>query len=110
MNNTKIKLCKLLIGLFTLSILISAVIYSDTQKDYIHAKANIAKEKISSIKSNIWNLNPKVATSELDEVTVKRNICIGVIVISIIGIIICSIFLYDEHKTVAYRKLHYKNQ
>ena len=53
------------------------------------------------MQSNIWNLNPDVSTSELDKIVLKRNICIGGMIISIIGIIICCIILHSEqNKTI----------
>lgn len=95
-DNTKQNICKFLIGLFVVVILICIVKYSDTNKDYISAKADVAQQKIDSLQSNIWNLNPSADTSELDKVLRIRYLCIGGIIISSIGTIICGIILYGS--------------
>lgn len=101
-GNTKQILCKFLIGLFAIAILTCGVVYLDTDDDYISAKADVAKQKIHSLQTNIWNLNPSADTTELDKVNQKRYICIGGIVVSVIGIAVCGIVLYgsknDYHK------------
>lgn len=95
-NNTKNNLCKFLIGLFCIIIIICLFVYIDSNEEYTIAKGDVALEKVNSLQSNIWNLNPNVNTSKLDKIIFKRNICVGSIIISVIGIIICSIILYDK--------------
>lgn len=95
-NNTKNKLCKFLIGLFCISAIICLLIYIGSNEEYTIAKGDVALEKVNLLQSNIWNLNPDVDTSGLDKIVLKRNICIGGMVISIIGVIICCIILYNE--------------
>ena len=95
-NNTKNNLCKFLIGLFCISAIICLLIYIGSNEEYTIAKGDVALEKVNSLQSNIWNLNPDVSTSELDKIVLKRNICIGGMVISIIGVIICCIILHSE--------------
>lgn len=95
-NNTKKNLCKFLIGLFCISAIICLLIYINSNEEYTIAKGDVALEKVNALQSNIWNLNPDVDTSELDKVVLKRNICIGGLIISIIGVIICCIILYGE--------------
>ena len=106
-NSTKQTLCKFLIGLFAIAILICGVIYSDTSDDYISAKADVVRQKIDSLQSNIWNLNPSADTTELDKVNQKRYICIGGIIVSVIGIAICGIVLYGSRND--YQKQYYKS-
>lgn len=106
-GSTKQTLCKFLIGLFAIAILVCGVIYSDTKDDYISAKADVARQKIDSLQSNIWNLNPSADTSELDKVNQKRYICIGGIIVSAIGIVICGIVLYGARND--YQKQYYKS-
>lgn len=101
-NNVKNNLCKFLIALFAILIFISFCVFSSTKRDYISAKADVAKREISAIQSNIWNLHPDVNTSELDKVVLKRNICIGTIVVSTIGIIVCCIVLFSKSKETVY--------
>ena len=105
-SSTKQTLCKFLIGLFAIAILTCGVVYADTSDDYISAKADVAKQKINSLQSNIWNLNPSADTTELDKVNQKRYICIGGIVVSVIGIAICGIVLYGSKND--YQKQYHK--
>ena len=85
-----------MIGLFCISAIICLLIYIGSNEEYTIAKGDVALEKVNSLQSNIWNLNPDVSTSELDKIVLKRNICIGGMVISIIGVIICCIILHSE--------------
>lgn len=103
-NGTKQNICKFLIGVFTIVIFICLVAYSDTESDYISAKADVARQKIDSLQSNIWNLNPSADTSELDKVMQKRYICIGGIVVSSMGIVICGIVLYGARNGCSKKK------
>lgn len=105
-DSTKQTLCKFFIGLFAIAILTCGVVYLDTKDDYISARADVAKQKIDSLQSNIWNLNPSADTSELDKVNQKRYICIGGIIVSVIGISVCGIILYNSRND--YQKKHYR--
>ena len=95
-SDTKNNLCKFLIGLFCIVAIICLFVYIGSNKEYIIAKGDVALKKVNALQSNIWNLNPDVDTSEFDKIVLKRNICMGVMVISIIGVIICCIILYSE--------------
>ena len=90
-NNTKNNLSKFLIGLFCTTFIVCLFIYIGSNKEYTIAKGDVALEKVNSLQSNIWNLNPDVNMSELNKIVLKRNICLGGVVISIIGVIICCI-------------------
>lgn len=46
-NATSQNICKFLIGLFVIVIRICIVSYSDTERDYISAKADVAEQKIN---------------------------------------------------------------
>ena len=108
-NNTKNNLCKFLIGLFCVTVIICLFTYIGSNKEYTIAKGDVALEKVNSLQSNIWNLNPDVDTSELDKIVLKRNVCIGGIVISIIGMIICCIILYGKQNTSVVTKSQNNN-
>lgn len=95
-NNTKNNLSKFLIGLFCITFIVCLFIYIGSNKEYTIAKGDVALEKANSLQSNIWNLNPDVNMSEFNKVVLKRNICIGGMIISIICVIICCIILYSE--------------
>lgn len=97
-NNVKNNICKFLIVLFIIMIFISLIVFSNTSRAYISEKANVAQKKINALQTNIWNLNPNVDTSKLDKIELKRIICIGTIVISVIGIIINCIVLFSKGK------------
>lgn len=101
-SNTKNHLCKFLIGLFAIGATICLLIHIGTNKEYTIAKGDVALERVNSLQSNIWNLNPDVNTSELDKIVLKRNICIGTIVVSVIGIIICCIILFGKSEKTIY--------
>lgn len=103
-NNTKNNLSKFLISLFCTTFIVCLFIYIGSNKEYTIAKGDVALEKVNSLQSNIWNLNPDVNMSELNKIVLKRNICLGGVVISIIGVIICCIILYGEQNTLIVTK------
>lgn len=98
-NNTKNNLSIFLIGLFCFTAIVCLFIYISSNKEYTIAKGDVALERVNSLQSNIWNLNPDVDMSELNKIVLKRNVCMGGIIISIIGVIICCIILYSDKNT-----------
>ena len=109
-NNTKNNLCKFLIGLFCISAIICLLIYIGSNEEYTIAKGDVALEKVNSLQSNIWNLNPDIDTSELDKIVLKRSSCIVGMIISVIGTIICCIILYGEQNKRIVTKYQIDNQ
>lgn len=108
-SNTKNYLCKFLIGVFTIATVVFLFIYIGSNREYTIAKGDVALEKVNALQSNIWNLNPDIDTTRLDKVVLKRNICIGGIITSIIGGIICCIILYGNKNTPIITKSQNKN-
>lgn len=101
----KNNLCKFFIFLFVVLILISFSIFADTKNEYYLAKNDVTiAEAEKTIQSIYGNFSADVDTSRLDKVILKRNICIGTIVVSIIGIIICCIILFSKSKETMYEK------
>ncbi len=71
-------------------------IFIGTNKDYTIAKGDVALEKVNALQSNIRNLDPDVDTSKLNDIELKRNICVAGIIASVIGVIICCIIMYSK--------------
>lgn len=109
-SNTKKILCKFLIGLFCTVAIICLLIYIWSNEEYIIAKGDVALEKVNSLQSNIWDLNPDIDTSELDKIVLKRSSCIVCMIISVIGTIICCIILYGEQNKRIVTKYQIDNQ
>lgn len=95
-SNTKNNLCKFLIGLFCIIAIICLSIFVCSNKEYTIARGDVALEKVNALQSNIWNLDPDIDTSKLNDIELKRNVCAGGIIASVIGVIICCIILYNQ--------------
>lgn len=101
-NSIKNNLCKFLIGLFSLTFIVCLYLFFASNSEYTIAKGDVASKKIDAMQSNIWNLEPDVDTSNLDQITLKRNIYIGGMITSTLGIIICCIILFSKSSSVKY--------
>lgn len=71
-NSTKQTLCKFLIGLFAIVILVCGVIYADTKDDYISARADVAKQKIDSLQSNMLCMTHLYSMSRFNQTIYKQ--------------------------------------
>lgn len=108
-KNSKNNICIFLIGLFIIVIIVCIGIYIGSNKEYTIAEGKVALEKIKAIQSNFGVRDPKVDTSELDKIISKRYICIGSIIISIIGAIICFIILCSNDDKIINSTISFDN-
>lgn len=97
---TKNKICKYLIGILSLTFIVFLYLYLASNSEYIIARGDVASQEIDALASTFWNRNPHIDTSELDQIILKRNLYIGCMITSIIGIIICCIVLFTNGSSV----------
>lgn len=93
--STKRALSVFFIVVFLSMLLTCWVVYDKSEPEYIQAQARVAKKTADSI--SIFNLNPTVDASEVDDIENKRTLCVVGMIVSAIGIGVCVIILICDY-------------